>query len=207
MPASAPVDLTQRFGFAQTFAFTLHNGQRRKGGGVPYFAHLLAVTATVLDHGGDEDAAIAAMLHDAVEDQGGRRILDEIARRYGKRVADLVVAVSDCVDPPKPPWSTRKAAYLERLAGAPSAAKLVAAADKLHNLRCTVNDVRVRGPSAMLAFNAPAPHIVAFYDACLVAVADGVPPALLVELRWALAELRMLLSLPAPAPFPRATRQ
>lgn len=205
MHETAHVNLTRRFGFAEAFAFVLHNGQRRKGNGVPYHAHLMAVTATVLDHGGDEDTAIAALLHDAVEDQGGRRILETIHERYGKHVADMVLAVSDCVEAPKPAWAKRKAHYVARLADAPPGAKLIAAADKLHNLRCTVADVRTSGRSAMLKFNAPAADIVAYYDACLVAVADGIPPALLMELGWTLAELRMLLALPEPVPFPRAT--
>lgn len=200
--SSAPrTDLTQRLGFAVSFALTLHNGQRRKGNDVPYFAHLMAVTATVLDFGGDEDAAIAAILHDAVEDQGGRRILALIDERYGKRVAGLVLAVSDCVEPPKPPWARRKAAYLARLARAVPEAKLIAAADKLHNLRCTVADVRVQGPAAMLKFNAPAGDIVAYYDACLHAVRDAIAPPLAYELDATLAELRMLLALPAPTAF------
>lgn len=199
--AAMQVDLTRRFGFAEAFAFTLHNGQRRKGNGVPYYAHLMAVTATVLDFGGSEDAAIAAMLHDAVEDQGGSRILREIEARYGKHVAQVVLTVSDCVDPPKPPWSRRKADYVKRLAAGSRDAKIVAAADKLHNLRCTVADVREQGPAAMLKFNAPAVDLVAYYGACIGAVAGDIPKGLLEALDWTLAELRMLLSLPQPSAF------
>ncbi|MEO8486222.1 MAG: HD domain-containing protein [Betaproteobacteria bacterium] len=204
MRNASHVDLTQRFGFASAFALTLHNGQRRKGSGVPYYAHLMAVAASVLDHGGDEDMAIAALLHDAVEDQGGRRILEMIRERYGKGVADIVLAVSDCVEAPKPPWAKRKADYIARLVHASVGAKLVAAADKLHNLRCTVADVRSDGVSAMLKFNAPAADIVAYYDACIAAVADGIPATLRSELDWTLAELRMLLAMPRPVPFPHA---
>lgn len=204
MEAPCHVDLTRRFGFASTFAFTLHNGQRRKGSGVPYCAHLMAVAATVLDFGGDEDAAIAAMLHDAVEDQGGARILKEIESRYGKRVAAIVFAVSDCVEAPKPPWARRKRAYLARLAGASREAKLVAAADKLHNLRCTIADVRAQGSAAMLKFNAPVVDLLAYYDGCLAAVRDGVPAGLATELDWALAELRALLALPGRPGFAAA---
>lgn len=201
MNSPSQVDLTKRFGFAESFAYVLHAGQRRKGNGVPYYAHLMAVTATVLDFGGSEDAAIAAMLHDAVEDQGGSRILREIEARYGKHVAQVVSTVSDSVDPPKPPWARRKAAYVTRLTAGSRDAKLVAAADKLHNLRCTVADVREQGPDAMLKFNAPAGEIVAYYVACIGAVAGAIPKALLAALEWELAELRMLLALPAPAAF------
>ena len=190
------VHLTQRFAFANTFAFTLHDGQRRKDSGVPYYAHLMAVTATVLDFGGDEDTAMAAVLHDAVEDQGGARILKEIEDRCGARVAGIVLEVSDSVETPKAPWPKRKTAYLARLAGASREAKLVAAADKLHNLRCTIADVRAQGSAAMLKFNAPADDLLAYYDGCLAAVRDGVPAGLAIELDRVLAELRALLALP-----------
>lgn len=206
MRETRDVDLTHRFGFASTFAFTLHKGQRRKGNGIPYYAHLMAVAATVLDFGGDEDTAIAAMLHDAVEDQGGVRALKQIESRYGERVAAIVLAVSDCVEAPKPPWAKRKAAYVARLAVASPAAKLVAAADKLHNLRCTVADVRAQGNAAMLKFNAPAADVLAYYDGCLDAVREGVPPALAAALDGTLAELRALLAMPATSTFASAAR-
>ena len=199
MPEIRHVDLTQRFALAEAHAFALHTGQRRKGNGVPYYAHLMAVTATVLDFGGDEDVAIAAMLHDAVEDQGGARTAGEIEARYGRRIAEIVLAVSDCVEAPKPPWAKRKAAYVARLSASTRDAKLVAAADKLHNLRCTVADVRAQGRSAMLKFNAPPADVLAYYDACLAAVRDGVPQALAAELDRALAELRTLLAMPGPS--------
>ena len=190
------VDLAQRFAFANTFAFTLHEGQRRKGGGVPYYARPMAVTATVLDFGGDEDTAIAALRHDAVEDRSGARILEEIEDRRGTRVAGIVLEVSDCVETPKAPWPKRKAAHLARPAGASREAKLVAATDRLHNLRCAIADVRARGSAAMLTFNAPAADLLAYYEGCLAAVRDGVPAALAIELDRTLAELRVLLALP-----------
>jgi (p)ppGpp synthase/HD superfamily hydrolase len=195
------VVLTPDFSHACAFALHLHRDQRRKGGDVPYAAHLLAVAATVLDAGGDEVTAIAAVLHDAVEDHGGIVVAQAIERRYGKRVADLVLAVSDSEGEPKPPWAKRKAAYVARLARAAPAAKLIAAADKLHNLRCTVADVRRQGPGAMLKFNAPAIDIVAYYDACMAAIRDAVPRSLVEELDWTLAELKALLALPGPSSF------
>jgi len=186
----------KRFGHATLYAIYTHAGQRRKGGDVPYAAHLFAVAATVLDHGGDEDTAIAALLHDAVEDQGGRPKLEAIRHKFGARVATIVETLSDAMGEPKPPWRVRKIAYIGRLAVADAATKLVCAADKLHNLRCTVADVRRDGPSAMLKFSAPPADTIAYYDACVAAVRRGVPRALVEELDAKLAELKMLLALP-----------
>jgi (p)ppGpp synthase/HD superfamily hydrolase len=200
----AGTELTMRFGYALRYALWLHRDQRRKASDVPYFSHLMAVASTVLDFGGGEDAAIAAMLHDAVEDQGGRATLDAIRERCGERVAALVSTLSDHVDgATKAAWAVRKSDYLARLTLASRDAKLVAAADKLHNLRCTVADLRSAGPRAMDKFNAPARDVVAFHAACIATVRDALPKALVDELDWTLAELRMLLALPAPGP--RAT--
>ena len=100
---------------ALKYASRLHVKQTRKGSDAPYISHLLAVAAIVLELGGTEKEAIAALLHDAVEDQGGRKTLEEIRRRYGKRVARIVAACSDTDQLPKPPWRERKEAYVERL--------------------------------------------------------------------------------------------
>ena len=103
--------------------------------GEPYLAHLLAVAAIVMEHGGNEDEAIAALLHDAVEDQGGLPTLEEIRRRFGPAVAEIVEGCSDAVVTPKPPWRQRKEAYIARLRNASASVRLVSAADKLHNAR------------------------------------------------------------------------
>ena len=199
MKTPLSTDLTMRFGYALGYALWLHRHQRRKGADVPYFSHLMAVASTVLDFGGSEEAAMAAVLHDAVEDQGGRDTLEAIRERCGERVAALVLTLSDAVDgPPKAPWARRKADYVARLAFAAPDAKLVAAADKLHNLRCSVADVRSTGRRAMDKFNAPAADVVAYYAACIAAVREAIPAALAAELDWTLAELAMLLALPAP---------
>jgi hypothetical protein len=107
--------LTERFEDAVVYAVRQHAGQRRKGGRVPYASHVLGVASLVLDHGGDEDQAIAALLHDVVEDCGGMPKLEEISRRYGKRVARMVDGCTDSYESPKPPWLERKKRYLERL--------------------------------------------------------------------------------------------
>ncbi|HHJ14715.1 MAG TPA: HD domain-containing protein [Gammaproteobacteria bacterium] len=116
--------------------------QARKGTRIPYLSHLLAVSALVLESGGDEDQAIAALRHDAVEDQGGRPALEEIRRRYGDRVAAIVEGCSDTDVIPKPPWKERKQAYVDHLAEAQPDVLLVSLADKVHNLRSIVLDHR-----------------------------------------------------------------
>jgi (p)ppGpp synthase/HD superfamily hydrolase len=132
--------LTSRFEEAFTYAFRLHDGQIRKGSGVPYLSHLLSVTALVLENGGDEDQAIAALLHDAVEDQGGSATLETIRVRFGERVAAIVAACSDSFEMPKPPWRERKEKYITHLPNVLPAARLVSLADKVHNARTIVAD-------------------------------------------------------------------
>lgn len=150
--------LTDKFSDALVYAERRHRRQRRKGNDIPYVAHLLVVSATVLEHGGDEDTAIAALLHDAVEDQGGLPTLREIEANFGSRVAAIVEACTDSVseDPAtKLPWEDRKRAYLAHLAHADADVALVAAADKLHNLTAMIRDVRRDGPAVMKKFKAP----------------------------------------------------
>ena len=108
-------DLTDRFGQALLFAFQLHNGQERKGARQPYMAHPLGVASLVLEDGGDEDEAIAALLHDAAEDQGGLETLEQIRLRFGERVASIVDGCTDTYETPKPPWRRRKEDYLAHL--------------------------------------------------------------------------------------------
>ena len=108
-------ELTARFDSALVYAAALHREQVRKANDTPYLAHLLAVAAIVIEHGGDEDEAIAALLHDAVEDQGGQSVADEITVRFGARVRDLVLAATDSHETPKRPWLERKQAHLAHL--------------------------------------------------------------------------------------------
>lgn len=151
--AQKPALLGPRFRQALEWAASLHEAQTRKGGSIPYVSHLLAVTAIVLEHGGDEDAAIAALLHDAVEDQGGAPLLAEIRTRYGDKVAEIVEACSDTAVVPKPPWRERKQAFLDRLPTASRDTLLVALADKLHNVRSKISDFREVGDALWDRFN------------------------------------------------------
>src|SRR5580658_3136535 len=131
-PARLTMLLSPDFAEALTFAAHLHGAQTRKGGDVPYVSHLLCVAGLVLEFGGSEDEAIAALLHDAVEDQGGQLTLERIRRRFGSTVADIVEACSDADVEPKPAWRPRKEAYIAHVGSASDSARLVSAADKIH---------------------------------------------------------------------------
>ena len=151
-PRSDPFMLGERFDRALLLASELHRTQVRKESGVPYVSHVLAVAALALEHGADEDQAIAALLHDAVEDQGGLPTAERIRAQFGARVADLVLALSDAVVAPKPPWRQRKERYLAHLAHAAADVLLVSACDKVHNARCIVADHAAVGPSLWQRF-------------------------------------------------------
>jgi len=130
--------LTSRFDDALLLASELHRSQYRKGSGIPYLSHLLAVSGLVLEHGGDEDQAISGLLHDSIEDTDITE--SEIADRFGERVGRIVAACTDTDVRPKPPWLKRKQAYINHLAAAPSDALLVSLADKVHNARTIATD-------------------------------------------------------------------
>ena len=137
--------LTSKFEEALVFVCQIHATQVRKGGEIPYISHLLAVTALVLEAGGGEDEAIAGLLHDAVEDQGGWERLTEIREKFGPEVALIVEGCSDAFENPKPEWWERKRKYLAHLPEATASVLLVSLADKLHNARCVLGDYRELG--------------------------------------------------------------
>lgn len=143
---------SKRFISALGYTAKLHAEQIRKRSERPYIGHLLGVASIVIEYGGDEDMAIAALLHDAVEDQGGLPRLQEIQRRFGKRVADIVDGCTDAYTEPKSPWLDRKRAYIARVAGENADVRLVSAADKLSNARETLYEVRVHGESVYERF-------------------------------------------------------
>jgi GTP pyrophosphokinase len=146
------VKLGRRFERALVFASQKHAGQTRKKTQAPYISHLLIVAGLVLEAGGDEDLAIAALLHDVVEDCGGAPMLKEIRRRFGKRVAHVVDGCTDTDVTPKPPWRKRKEDYLKHLRTANYDTRLVSAADKLHNARSVITDYRAIGESVWERF-------------------------------------------------------
>ncbi len=155
--------LTNAFEEALIFAYQLHSGQTRKGSDTPYFAHLLGVTALVLEEGGSEEEAIAALLHDAVEDQGGLQTLEKIRDRFGDQVATLVEALSDAVTVPKPEWRVRKTNYINRLKSAPPSVRLIALADKLYNVRSILSWYHRVGDDLWKRFNGGKEGTIWFY--------------------------------------------
>lgn len=183
--------VSARFEDALTFAARLHAKQTRKGTAIPYIAHLLAVASLVITHGGDEDEAIAALLHDAVEDQGGPPTLEMIRARFGEGVAAIVAGCTDTDIVPKPPWRPRKERYLAHLRSASPSVKLVAAADKLDNVRAIVADYRTHGAAIWTRFNAGPEDQRWFYRACVNALHDG-PMSIVRELDLAVQQLEQL---------------
>jgi GTP pyrophosphokinase len=183
--------LSPRFEDALVYATRLHANQRRKGSGIPYVAHLLAVCAIVLEYGGGEDEAIAALLHDAVEDQGGPRTREEIRRRFGEAVVAIVDACSDTDEVPKPPWLARKEAYIARIAAEPAPARLVSAADKLHNARSILKDYREIGDAVWDRFHGGREGTLWYYSALVEAFrsADVEHSALIDELARVVDEI------------------
>lgn len=133
--------------FLRAFAYALkkHRTQRRKGKRVPYIEHLMGVCSIVLHYGGGQEEAIAALLHDVVEDQGGKPVLEEIRAEFGDRVAHIVEGCTDTDSFPKPPWEQRKKAYIAHVPSADSGVRLVSASDKLHNARAILADYREVG--------------------------------------------------------------
>jgi (p)ppGpp synthase/HD superfamily hydrolase len=187
--------VSPRFHEALSFASSVHADQVRKGTAIPYIAHLLAVASIVLEAGGSEDEAIAALLHDAPEDQGGLTMLAEIREKFGDRVADIVEHCSDTFETPKPPWEKRKHDYVERLRTADASVLLVSIADKLHNVRATLRDAMAHGGSSVFArFSASREQTLDNYqnlsDAYKHGAADPRRVALVADLRRSLKELR-----------------
>jgi len=178
------VILGPRYAQAVEYSARMHADQVRKGTTIPYICHPLAVSALTLEAGGDEDVAIAALLHDVAEDCGGEPVLAEITDVFGARVAHIVRACSDSlvVDPAhKAPWRKRKEAHLAELAVADPDVVLVSVADKLHNARTLVADLDVNGMSAMERFNASPDEIAWYYESMLAALTERHAPRILLD--------------------------
>jgi (p)ppGpp synthase/HD superfamily hydrolase len=185
--------LSVRFEQALVFATRLHAEQKRKGGEIPYIAHLLAVCAIVLEHGGNEDEAIAGLLHDAIEDQGGDATRQEIRQRFGERVVEIVNGCSDSDIVPKPPWQERKEAYIAHLYTASPSVLLVSAADKLHNVRTILNDYRALGETLWQRFKGGQAGTLWYYQALLAVYKTRSNTPLIAELERTLHELEVLI--------------
>ena len=183
---------SSRFSDALSYVAALHAGQRRKVSGEPYFSHLLAVAAIVMEYGGNEDEAIAALLHDAVEDQGGRRRSTEIRGRFGTAVAEIVDGCTDTAESPKPPWRQRKESHIARLRDASPSVRLVVAADKLHNALSLQREYRRRGESLWGFFHGGRDGTLWYYRAVTDALKQAAATPIVEELDRAVEELRLL---------------
>jgi len=190
--------LTSRYASAVAYAVRVHATQFRKGTTVPYASHLLGCSALVLEAGGDEDLAIAALLHDAAEDHGGEQRLADIEERFGVRVAGIVRDCSDSLAPEgmeKRDWETRKREHLARIRSVSGDTLTVWAADKVHNARAIVTDLLAGGDvGAMSRFHAPPARILWYYEENLALIEAGqVSDLLVVPLRLAVTQMRQLL--------------
>ena len=187
--------LSTQFKKALQYACDIHQTQVRKGGQIPYIAHLLAVASLVLEHGGGEDEAVAALLHDAVEDQGVE--LDYIRSAFGENVAGLVEHCTDSFarDPKrKQPWLERKLAYIERLKTASAPALLISAADKLHNARAILGDYRDFGNAVWDRFQGSRDQVLWYYlELLAVFKASKCHPRLVRELDEVVTRLSALV--------------
>ncbi len=160
------MELTARFEEALVYATRLHATQTRKGSGIPYVSHLLGVCSLVLEYGGDEDQAIAALLHDGPEDQGGADTLQDIRQRFGPRVARIVEGCTDGLPDGaglKEPWLARKLRYVAHLAEADADVLLVSCSDKLYNARSVVGDQLHAGDAVFHRFSASKDATLAYY--------------------------------------------
>jgi len=190
------VKLGPRFERALVFATRKHAGQERKGTSVPYVSHLLGVAGLVLEAGGDEDLAIAALLHDVAEDCGGVPMLNQVRRRFGKRVAHIVEGCSDAFTTPKPPWRERKEPYIRHLRTADADTRLVSAADKLHNARSIVADYRELGEQIWERFQGKRDGTLWYYRALLDKFKRKKPNRIVNEFERVVLELEALTASP-----------
>lgn len=190
--------LSVRFQEALTFAARLHAEQLRKGSTIPYVAHLLAVSSLALQHGADEDEAIAALLHDAIEDQGGAKTREEIRRRFGDRVVAIVDGCTDSDAIPKPPWRQRKQAYIAHVRTASPSVRLISASDKLDNARAILADYRSLGESLWTRFHGGREGTLWYYRSLVEMFRKAGSNTLVEELDRVVTEIEHLAGREAP---------
>lgn len=191
--------LSPKFALALQFANEIHATQVRKSkpgidSCVPYISHLMAVCGFVLEYGGNETQAIAALLHDAAEDCGGRPMLETVRVMFGDGVAEIVEACTDTFETPKPDWKPRKQTYLGALASKPGYVKLVSCADKLHNISHTLRDIEREGVENWTARMAKTKNNSAekqcwYYLGCLESFSNGWDNPILDVFRGSVIEL------------------
>jgi (p)ppGpp synthase/HD superfamily hydrolase len=194
METTAAPKLGDKFSEALAYAAELHGRQTRKGGDVPYIGHLMSVSALVIEAGGSEMQAIAGLLHDAVEDQGGEPTRAEIEARFGPEVAKIVAECSDTDQTPKPPWRARKQQYIAHLESASVDTVLVSLADKVDNARAILRDLRLHRDALWQRFSVtdPQQHLW-YYRGLLEAFEKRSDSWLVDELRRTIDEIAALV--------------
>jgi (p)ppGpp synthase/HD superfamily hydrolase len=192
---------TERFEQALVFANKIHNEQLRKISDTPYIGHLLGVASIVIEHGGNEDEAIAALLHDAIEDQGGATAREEIRRRFGTTVTDIVSGCTDSEAIPKPSWRKCKEDYIARISTLSPSSLLVSSSDKLQNSRATLEEYRIIGDQVWDRFKGKKEGTLWYYCALInayrsrvFAITDFNPQIqrIIQELDFVITELEQL---------------
>ena len=182
----------EKFERAIVYAVRVHGDHYRKGTRIPYVTHLLAVAAIVGENGGTEDEVVAALLHDAPEDRGGEARLEDIRLWFGDAVAEIVAGCTDTYEAPKPPWRERKERHLTHLARASDSVRLVSAADKLHNARSVLADLRTMGDALWTRFNGGKEGTLWYHRALVKAFATAGSNAVVEELDRVVGELERL---------------
>ena len=182
--------LTSRFVEALRFSIGSHGQQVRKGTEIPYVAHLLGVASIALENGADEDQAIAALLHDAVEDASVT--VEEVRSRFGDRVANMVSDCTDREEGENRSWDERKAAYIASLASKPVESLLVSVSDKTHNARAIVDDLAIVGPALWNRFTGGRDGSLRYYRALADAFRARLPDAPVRRFAEAVREMERL---------------
>ena len=149
---------------AYVYSFELHKKQTRKGSNIPYFTHLSSVSNLIIENNGTTTQAIAGLLHDAVEDQGGAKTLAVIKRKFGPKVAKIVDQCSDTTIKPKPPWKTRKIKYIKDIKNKTQDTLLVSLCDKYHNANCILSDYQKVGEEIWGRFTASKQETLWYYE-------------------------------------------
>jgi GTP pyrophosphokinase len=165
--------LTNRLDSAFSYAHEVHSGQFKKGTSVPYLGHLMGVSSIVLGDGGTEDEAVAALLHDAAEDHGGRTRLEDIRSRFGDAVARIVEDCTDSWENPKPPWVERKRSYIQHARTLPPPSLRVSVADKVHNTYAILRDLRTIGEEVWERYDVSADDVLAYYESLVRAYREA----------------------------------
>ncbi len=202
-----PPALGVRLQRAFRYAAEKHDGQTRKQTAVPYLSHLMAVASLVLEAGGDEDMAIAALLHDVVEDCGGMPRLREVKKQFGARVAKIVEGCTDSFGEPKAEWIDRKKDCLREVRHADVDTRLVSASDKLHNVRTILSDYRKDGDAIWSRFSGKKEGTLWYYRALSDEYGRRSPNRITRELQIVVAELERAVRRPARSSKKAATKK